>query len=77
MQLENGTALYDFTSSPMASKAFDSEHEGNNNQVKGTHVATQNFGSITVSGDNEHRVLLLKTFDASGKLLWEHEIQKQ
>ncbi len=77
LQLENGTALYDFTSSPMASKAFDSEHEGNNNQVKGTHVATQNFGSITVSGDNEHRVLLLKTFDASGKLLWEHEIQKQ
>ncbi|MDB4061425.1 alkaline phosphatase family protein [Vicingaceae bacterium] len=77
LKLKNGTTLYDFTSSPMASKAFDSENEGNTNQVKGTHVATQNFGTITVLGDYETRSLLLKTFNASGKLLWEHKIQKQ
>ena len=61
----------------MASRAFDSQEEGNNNQVAGTHVSTQNFGTISVSGDNENRILLLKTFDASGKLLWEKEVQKQ
>ncbi len=77
LKLKNGTAIYDFTSSPMASKAFGSENEGNTNQVKGTHVATQNFGTIAVSGDYKNRVLLLKTFNAAGKLLWEHEIQKQ
>ena len=77
LQLKNGTTLYDFTSSPLASKAFDSENEGNNNQVKGTHVATQNFGTISVSGDYQNRKLVLKTFDAKGTLLWEREIPKQ
>ena len=77
MKFKNGLTLYDFTSSPLASKAFDSQDEGNNNQVSGTHVATQNFGTISVSGDYINRVLLLKTFDAAGKLLWQKEIQKQ
>ena len=77
LTLKNGTTIYDFTSSPMASKAFDSENEGNTNQVKGTHVATQNFGTISVSGDYKNRLLLLETFDATGKLLWEKEVQKQ
>lgn len=77
LKLENGNTIYDFTSSPLASKAFESENEGNNNQVKGTHVATQNFGTISVSGDYQNRKLTLKTFDATGKLLWEKEIQKQ
>ena len=77
LKLKNGTLLYDFTSSPMASKAFDSENEENSNQVKGTHVATQNFGTIAVSGDYTNRTLLLKTFDAIGKLMWEQEIRKQ
>jgi len=77
LKLKNEIILYDFTSSPLASKAFDSENEGNNNQVSGTHVATQNFGTISVSGTDENRTLELKTFDATGKLLWEKEIQKQ
>ena len=61
----------------MASKAYDSEKEGNTNQVEGTHVATQNFGTIAVHGDSKNRMLLLKTFDAAGKVLWEKEIQKE
>jgi alkaline phosphatase D len=77
LTFKNGTTLYDFTSSPMASKAFDSENEGNTNQVKGTHVATQNFGTISVSGEYRDRKLVLKTFDSTGKLLWEKQILKQ
>ncbi|MFB1023219.1 MAG: alkaline phosphatase D family protein [Vicingaceae bacterium] len=77
LTLKNGTTLYDFTSSPMASKAFDSKDEGNDNQVEGTHVATQNFGTISVSGQYNNRVLKLKTFDSKGTLLWQKEIAKQ
>ena len=77
LKIKSGVTLYDFTSSPLASKAFDSKDEGNNNQVEGTHVATQNFGTISVSGDKKNRTLLLKTFDASGTLLWERKISKQ
>lgn len=77
LELKSGKTLYDFTSSPMASKAFDSKNEGNKNQVKGTHVATQNFGTISVSGTRKNRTLILKTFDAEGELLWEKEIVKQ
>jgi alkaline phosphatase D len=77
LTLKNGTTLYDFTSSPMASRAFDSKDEGNDNQVEGTHVATQNFGTISVSGQYKNRVLKLKTFDSKGTLLWQKEISKQ
>ncbi|MBL4709084.1 MAG: alkaline phosphatase family protein [Flavobacteriales bacterium] len=77
MKLENGNILYDFTSSPLASKAFDSNNEGNTLQVKGTHVATQNFGTISLKGDLMEREMSLKTFDSNGKLIWERKIEQQ
>jgi alkaline phosphatase D len=75
--LPNQNVLYDFTCSPLASKAFDSEKEGNTNQVKGTHVATQNFGILKLKGQNENRSLTIETYDSKGVLIWQKEIIKQ
>jgi alkaline phosphatase D len=45
--------------------------------VDGTLVEQRNFGTLTVSGPREDRVLTLRTFDADGELLWERSIRAQ
>lgn len=77
LQLKSDVKLFDFTSSPLASKAFESDNEGNTLQVKGTHVATQNFGTISLNGALGKRILTMRTFDSEGKLVWEKPIQQQ
>ncbi len=77
MELSNGNTLYDFTCSPLASKAYDTNDEGNVLRVEGTHVATQNFGTLSFSGPFQSRKLQIKTFDSAGTLLWEHVIEKE
>jgi len=77
MELDNGNVIYDYTCSPLTSKAYDTSDEGNNLRVEGTHVSTQNFGLIHVKGSFKERFLVLKCLDKTGKLLWEKEIKKQ
>jgi alkaline phosphatase D len=77
MTLENGNSIYDFTCSPLTSKAFDTNDEGNNLRVKGTHVSTQNFGIIELSGPLKERLFTIKTFDSEGALLWTEKISRQ
>lgn len=77
LTLPNGNTLYDYTCSPLASRAFDSKDEGNFNQVTNTHVATQNFGILTLSGKRDSRTLTIKTLDSDGELIWEKLIEKQ
>lgn len=77
MELANGNVLYDYTCSPLSSKAYNSSDEGNTLRVEGTHVSTQNFGIIELEGPFKERQLLLKNYDANGKLMWEHKIKRQ
>ncbi len=71
--------LYEFTSSPLTSGGSRLEEEaGNPARVPGTWVTggTRNFGLLEVSGEEEARVLTLRTLDADGKELWKQEIQE-
>lgn len=77
LQLDNENFIYDYTCSPLTSKAYDTQDEGNSLQVKGTHVSTQNFGILEVSGSWGERILSVKTFDKAGQLLWKEEITQQ
>jgi alkaline phosphatase D len=77
MELPNGNLLYDYTCSPLSSKAYNSIEEGNNLRVEGTHVATQNFGILEFSGSFKARKLTIKTFNAKGELEWERTIERQ
>lgn len=77
MKLKNGNLIYDYTCSPLSSKAYNSSDEENELRVKGTHVSTQNFGLLSLSGSFKNRKLLLQNFDAEGKLQWEYEIKKE
>lgn len=73
----NGNVIYDFTCSPLTSKAYDSYDEGNTLQLEGTHVSTQNFGILKLSGKWNERILSIQTFDKNGALIWEKNIHQQ
>ncbi len=75
--IDDGIAIYDYTSSPLTSTAYNTIDEGNTLRVKGTHISTQNFGMIEVNGPFSERKLILKAFDESGNLIWQHHIHKQ
>ena len=76
-ETENGLLYYDFTSSPLTSTSYNTIDEGNSLRVEGTHFAKQNFGMLRMEGTYKERKLILSTFDASGKLVWEKEIMPQ
>lgn len=68
--------LYDFTSSPLTSGAYDpvAEH-ANPDRIAGTLVSERNFGLVRVSGPRLDRTLTLETYDTSGEQLWSHTLR--
>lgn len=77
LTLKNGNSIYDYTSSPLTSKSYDSSEEGNTLRIKGTHVSTQNFGKLSLSGDYKNRELTISTFNTKGEKLWEETITRE
>lgn len=77
LTLSDQISIYDYTCSPLASRAFDSQSEGNQLQVEGTHVSVQNFGIISLSNQDKDRVLTISTFNKEGDLIWSKEIKHQ
>lgn len=73
----SGITIYDYTSSPLSSTAYNTSDEANTLRVEGTHVATQNFGLLSLTGSFEERKLSIKTYSAKGVLLWEKLIEKE
>lgn len=74
LELNNGAIVYDYTSSPLSAKAFDSFEEGNLLRVDSSHVGTQNFGLLEISGPADKRVLRIQTIDKNGEVLFEYSI---
>ena len=74
-QPEDFYPIYEFTNSPLTAGAGSGS--ANPNRVDGTLVEQRNFGTLTVRGPREDRVLTLRTFDADGTRLWERSIRAQ
>jgi alkaline phosphatase D len=77
MVLKNGNILYDYTCSPLSSKAYDTSDEANILRLEGTHVSTQNFGLLSLKGPFKERKLSISTYDKTGALIWERTIERQ
>lgn len=73
----NGIDIYEYTSSPLSSKSYNTSDEPNTLRIEGTHVSTQNYGQIELSGTSEERVAVMRCFNSKGKLMWERIIEKQ
>jgi len=67
--------LYEFTNSPLT--AGPSSANEDPNRVDGTLVEQRNFGTLTVQGPREDRVLTLRTFASDGSLLWKRSIRAE
>ena len=69
--------LYDFTSSPLTSRAASSANQEANNprRVPNTFVVERNYGMLYFSGPENNRSLKLETRNVQGHILWTHTIQ--
>jgi alkaline phosphatase D len=69
--------IHEFTSSPLTSRPpakIDDAERDNPDVVPGTLVLERQFGLIRVSGSGTDRRVALESRDATGALLWRHEI---
>jgi alkaline phosphatase D len=69
--------LYEFTSSPLTSRAYenpDNAERTNPDLVAGTLVGKRQFGLIRLTGPEKARRITLESYDATGALLWRHEL---
>jgi alkaline phosphatase D len=69
--------LYEFTSSPLTSRPYenpDSAEKTNPDLVAGTLVGKRQFGLIRLTGPESARRIALESYDATGALLWRHEL---
>jgi alkaline phosphatase D len=69
--------LYEFTSSPLTSRPWakpDAAERDNPQVVPGTLVGRRQFGLIRVTGPGNARRIALESYDATGTLLWRHEL---
>ena len=70
--------LFEFTSSPLTSRPWETPEarERDNPQVvPGTLAGKRQFGLIRVTGPGNDRRIALESHDASGTLLWRHELR--
>jgi alkaline phosphatase D len=72
----DGYPFYELTCSPLTSGPHDISGERNKPiLVPGTLVGERNFCSMRFEGAGDQRRVVLRSFDAAGKELWQHEIR--
>jgi len=69
--------IYDLTVSPLTSGTHDALNEANLLRVKGSHIATRNFGLLKVSGKKNERVLEIEIYDSYGQRIWKLPIKAE
>lgn len=67
--------VYDITSSPLTSKAYNAEKEENKNRINGTFTGVRNYTTLKIKGPRKNRTLYIENKDSKGKILWTYEIQ--
>lgn len=77
---ENSYALFDWTVSPLTSGVVSADKvlkEKNTNRVEGSMFNTNNFGTLSFSGNKDNRQMKLTLFDKEGNELWNKVILKK
>ena len=71
LEVQPGQTLLDFTCSALTSSTYDHSGEPNHNRLEGTIIGVRNYGTLTLTGPRNDRVMTFRTHDANGQLLWE------
>ncbi|MFN0032272.1 MAG: alkaline phosphatase D family protein [Flavobacteriales bacterium] len=76
LKLPGGNMVYDLTTSPLTSKAYDNTKEENTLRVEGTLVSERNFATLDFSGPLKKRILTISLWNNNGELKWKREIEQ-
>ncbi len=76
MNISDDNFIYDVTSSPITSSAYDHEDEPNNFRINGSILGQRNYAMLKVSGDYNKRVLDISFKDSNGETLYEYSIKQ-
>lgn len=78
LEKEGAPTIYDLTCSPLSSRSYaERSPEDNTLRVEGTEVSEQNYGRVSIRGDQDARQLKIEVFDTEGKLLWDRTIESE
>lgn len=75
--LNGDQIIYEITSSPLTSGAYDHESENNTNRVIGSMIGQRNFAEIDVTGEKENRQVKVTFKSTEGVELYSYTITKQ
>lgn len=76
LQMNDSTAVYDLTVSPLTAKFYNTIDEPNSLRVDGTHTATNNFAILEFTGSLEKRKMEISIYNHEGKLQWSKQINR-
>jgi alkaline phosphatase D len=76
LELENDNIVYDITSSPLSSGAYDHSDEPNNNRIKDAIIGERNYTILKVTGPYKNRKVHISFKDVKGKELYNYTIHK-
>ncbi len=76
LKMNDETAVYDLTVSPLTAKFYNTIDEPNKLRVAGTHTATNNFAILEFSGSLENRVMEITIYNHKGKMEWNKQIKR-
>lgn len=72
--LPNGIQVYEVTTSPLTSKAYDLSKEENAHRIQGSVVPERNFATIDFSGTRKERQAIIIFWDNRGREKWRYTI---
>lgn len=70
LTLPNGIDVYDLTTSPLTSKAYDLSKEDNKVRIEGKVAAQRNFATIDFKGPRKERTAEITVWGNTGAVLW-------
>jgi len=78
LEKEGAPTIYDLTCSPLSSRSYaERAPENNTLRLEGTEVSEQNFGHLSIKGEQEDRQIEIEIFDTAGSRLWNRTIKAE
>jgi alkaline phosphatase D len=74
LETDDGQVIYDITSSPITSTAYDHSQEPNSYTWDDSHIKQRNYARIDISGPRKNRSLSVTFKDKDGKILKTHTL---
>jgi alkaline phosphatase D len=76
LTLAGGIQVFEVTTSPLTSKAYDLSKEENKHRIAGSVIAERNFATIDFSGPRKARKAVIIFWDNKGREKWKYTVEQ-